>query len=80
MDPKEVLNVVDDIVDALPIALDILEGLTASLPAAEGAAVKVALQTIRVLLEEGENVADATRKVRAVFEKRAQEIADTFTH
>lgn len=80
MNPKKLLGVVEDITDVLPVALDVLEALADALPAAEEAAVKAALKTVRVLLEEGENTADAIRKVRELYSQRAQEIADTFTH
>jgi hypothetical protein len=76
IDTKKILDTVDEIADALPVALDVLEGLSNSLPQPEGAAVMVALKTIRVLLEEGENAADAARKVRAAYSARAQALAD----
>lgn len=71
-------DVVDDVVEYLPGALDLLETLVPRLPAAEGAAIACALKTIRVLLEEGENTADAVRKVREVYAARGQAILDQF--
>jgi hypothetical protein len=73
-------DILDDVVAALPDALDILGTLAGSLPAAEGAAVRTALSTIRILLEEGENTADAIRKVRNAYSMKAQALADTFDH
>lgn len=75
--PEEIL---DKVVEFLPEALDILGELAKHLPGPEAKAVATALTIIRILLEEGENAADAVRKVRAVYSKQAQELADTFTH
>ena len=73
-------SVLDTVVAALPDALDILGELAKRLPGPEAAAVATALKVIGILLEEGENAADAARKIRAVYSGRAQEVADTFTH
>jgi hypothetical protein len=64
----------------LPIkeGLSLLYELSKALPPKDGQVIRTTIAATRVLVEEGENVADAVRKVRAIYSARAQEIANTF--
>lgn len=66
------------VAEGVEVGLKVLDDLADKLPDPEKTLVHQALAIVRVLLEEGENVADAVRKVRAVYSAKAQDIANTF--